>query len=72
MPSTMKARLLEGIVEADETLFARSDKGSRTLERKPRKRGMKAKKRGRSKEYWVPVLTVRDRGKHTYEAILPA
>lgn len=32
---------------------------------------MKASKRGRSKEDWVPVLTVRDRGKHTFEAILP-
>ena len=31
---------------------------------------MKAKKRGRSKDDWVPVLTVRDRGKHTYEAII--
>jgi hypothetical protein len=40
----MKATLLEGIVEADETLFARSEKENRTLERKPRKRGMKAKK----------------------------
>lgn len=33
-------------------------------------RGMKSKKRGRSKDDWVPVLTVRDRGKHTNEAIL--
>jgi IS1 family transposase len=57
-------------VEADETLFARSETGSPTLDRKPRKRGMKAKKRGRSKDDWVPVLTVRDRGKHTYKAIL--
>jgi hypothetical protein len=39
----MKATLLEGIIEADETLFARSEKGNRTLERKARKRGMKAK-----------------------------
>lgn len=31
---------------------------------------MKAKKSGRSKEDWVPVLTVRDRGKYTYEAVL--
>lgn len=45
----MKATLLEGIIEADETLFARSEKGNRTLERKPRKKGIKAKKRGRSK-----------------------
>jgi hypothetical protein len=72
LPATLKASLLEGIVEVDETLFARSEKGSKTLDRKPRKRGMKAKKRGRSKDDWVPVLTVRDRGKHTYEAILPS
>ncbi len=31
---------------------------------------MTASKRGRSREDWVPVLTVRDRGKHTFEAIL--
>ena len=24
-----------------------------------------------AKEDWIPVLTVRDRGKHTYDAILP-
>jgi len=71
LPATLKAKQLEGIIEADETLFARSEKGSRSLERKPRKRGMRAKKRGRSKEDWVPVLTVRDRAKNTYEAILP-
>jgi transposase-like protein len=34
------------------------------------KGGMKVKKRGRSKDDWVPVLTVRDRGKHTYGAVL--
>jgi transposase-like protein len=62
--------LLEGIVEADETLFAHSEKGNRTLERQPRKREMKAKNRGRSKEGSVPVLTARDRAKHTYEAII--
>ena len=32
---------------------------------------MRAKKRGRSSEDWVPVLTVRDRAKNTYEAIMP-
>jgi transposase-like protein len=72
LPATMKATLLGGIIEADETLFARSEKGNRTLERKPRKRGVKAKNRGRSKEDWVPVLTVRDRGKNTYEVIIPS
>jgi hypothetical protein len=44
LPATMKATLLKGIVEADEILFARSEKGNRTLERQPRKRGIKAKK----------------------------
>jgi len=72
MPSLMKATALEGIVEIDETFFPYSDKGNKHLDRAPKKRGTKAKKRGRSKEDWVPVLTVRDRGKHTYEAILPS
>jgi transposase-like protein len=69
-PATMRATLLEGIVEADETLFARSEKRSSTFEREVSKRGMKAKKRGRSNEDWVPVLTLRDRGKNTYGAII--
>ena len=72
LPSAIKAKKLEGIIEADETLFPYSEKGSKKLTRKPRKRGMKAKKPGRSKEDWVPVLTVRDRGKNTYEAIVPS
>jgi hypothetical protein len=63
LPATMRATLLEGIIGADETLFARPEKGNRTLERK-------ARKRGRSKDDWVPVLTARDKGKHTYEAFL--
>ena len=66
----MKARLLEGIVEADETFFAYSEKGSKKLKRKPRKRGKRVGKQGRSKEDWIPVLTMRDRGKHTVESIL--
>jgi hypothetical protein len=38
---------LAGIVEAEETTFLESDKGSRKItHRKPRKRGGKAKKRG--------------------------
>jgi hypothetical protein len=49
----MRATLLEGIVEADETLFARSEKGSSSFEREARKRGMKAKNRRRSNEDWV-------------------
>jgi len=70
LPTKLKANFLEGIVETDETFFAYSEKGNRHLNRKPRKRGSKASKRGRSKDDWVPVLTVRDRGKHTFEAIL--
>ncbi len=37
---------LKGIVEADETFFLESFKGSRNLERRARKRGGKATKRG--------------------------
>jgi transposase-like protein len=73
LPAVMKPKFLEGIVEVDETLFAYSEKGNKHItERKPRKRGMKAKKPGRSVEDWVPVLTARDRAHHTFEAILPA
>lgn len=71
LPSTLKANRLEGIIEANETLFPYSEKGSKKLSRPPHKRGMKAQKRGRSREDWVPVLTVRDRAKNTYGAILP-
>ena len=73
LPAVIKPKSLEGIVEIDETLFAYSEKGNKALtKRKPRKRGMKAKKPGRSAEDWVPVLTARDRAHHTFEAILPA
>jgi len=72
LPATMWAILLVGIVEANETLFVYSEKGNCILERKPRKRGMKVKKRGCAKEYWVSVLIVIDRGKYTYEAIIPS
>ena len=72
LPSALKASKLEGIIEADETLFPYSEKGSKRMTRQPRKRGVKAKKRGRSKDDWVPVLTVRDRAKNTYEAVVPS
>jgi len=53
----IKPKVLEGIVEIDETLFAYSEKGNKKLTRcKPRKRGMKAKKPGRSAEDWVTLL----------------
>jgi transposase-like protein len=62
---------LHGVVEADETFFLESKKGSRNLGRKPRKRGGKASKRGRSKEQ-ICVLVARDRSGQTTDHILPA
>lgn len=59
LPNTVKARALTGIAEADETYILRSCKGQpeavRRLERKSRRRGGKASKRGLSKEQ-VAVL----------------
>jgi len=54
---------LEGIVEMDETFFLESEKGSRQLNRKPRKRGGTAVKRGRSKEHTAVVIGL-DRSGH--------
>lgn len=70
LPAQLKAKLLEGIVESDETFFAYSEKGNKRLTRKPRKRGKDTGRIVRFKEELVPVLTVRDRGSHTFEAIL--
>ena len=69
IPSLLKAKHLEGIIEADETYFLESHKGERHLEHKPRKRGGKASQRGLSKEQ-IPVLIVRDREGHTTDAVL--
>ena len=68
-PKDVKAQVLDGTVEADETYFLRSKKGSRKLDRPARKRGGKAKKRGLSDEQ-VPVLIARDRNKATTDQIL--
>lgn len=60
-PKDVKAKSVKGIVEADETFFRRSAKGSRKLVgRAPRKRGEKAKP-GLSTDDYAPVLIVRDR-----------
>ena len=68
---TVQPAKVEGIVEADETFFLTSAKGSRTLVgRAPRKRGGKAKKPGLSEEQ-IPVLIVRDRHGATLDAKLP-
>src|SRR3954467_6918156 len=68
---------LAGVVEADETFFRRSHKCDRRwgqaegpLERRPRRRGERASKRGLSAEQ-VPALIARDRAGHTADAVLP-
>ena len=69
VPRDLKDELLQGIVEADETYFLESFKGSRSLPRSPRKRGGKAKKRGLSHEQ-IPVIIVRDRYGATTDSVL--
>ncbi|GAA4851809.1 hypothetical protein GCM10023310_33260 [Paenibacillus vulneris] len=60
----------QGIVEMDETYFLFSEKGKRNItERKPRKRGGKAKYRGISNDQ-VCVLVARDRQKTITQAFL--
>ena len=58
--------VLQGITEADETYLLESNKGSRKLDRKPRKRGGRATKRGLSKEQ-ICILIARDRSGHTLD-----
>ena len=62
---------LRGIVEADETFVLASRKGERRLDRKPRKRGGKASKRGLSDEQ-IPILVAADRSGSTISAVLPS
>jgi transposase-like protein len=71
LPKTVQAQALMGIAEADETFFLHSRKGQRHLDRKPRRRGGTAAKRGLSKEQ-VPVLVARDRSGATANIILAA
>lgn len=59
---------LNGIVEADETYFEKSEKGSRRLKRPPHLRGKSTKKRGLSKNK-VCVLVACDRSKESKEFI---
>ena len=60
----------QGIVEMDETYFLYSEKGQRKIKnRKPRKRGGSATKRGISNEQ-VCVLVARDRDKVTFSQAL--
>jgi transposase-like protein len=70
-PKGVKAKSVKGIVEADETFFRKSAKGSRKLVgRAPRKRGEKAKP-GLSTDDYAPVLIVRDRHGKTTDQKLP-
>ena len=64
-----QAEDLEGVVEVDETFFRESMKGNRHLLRPARKRGTRARQRGRSKA-WINVVTIRDRSGATRELIL--
>jgi transposase-like protein len=59
---------LQGIAEADEMYVLESHKGSRSLERPPRKRGGKATKRGISNEQMC-ILVARDRSGQTIDAV---
>jgi transposase-like protein len=59
---------LVGIVEADETFLLESQKGSRKLDRKPRKRGGRAALRGIS-HHLDCILVARDRSGQTIDAV---
>jgi len=67
VPDKEKADELVGIVEADETLVRKSNKGQRDLDRAPRKRGGRAPRRGRDRDSWTPVLVARDRGGRVFD-----
>ncbi|MBV8124613.1 MAG: IS1595 family transposase [Paucibacter sp.] len=69
LPQNLKACMLQGVVEADETYFLRSSKGQRVHARKARHRGGSAAKRGLSEEQ-EPVLVARDRSGATADFIL--
>jgi transposase-like protein len=55
--SSVSVEEFEGIVESDDLFFPYSEKGNRKLDRKPRKRGEKASKRGISDEKVAVVAT---------------
>ena len=59
---------LAGIAEADEMFLLESQKGSRQLDRPPRKRGGVAKRRGINSEH-VCVLVARDRTGATFDFV---
>jgi transposase-like protein len=68
VPGAMRDRppMLSTIVEADETYRLESQKGSRNLTRRPRKRGGAASRRGINREYDC-LLIARDRNGQTLD-----
>jgi transposase-like protein len=68
LPKTDRPSQLSGIAEADEIYFLESEKGSRELQRPPRKRGGAASQRGTSNEQ-VCVLLARDRVGQTLDFV---
>jgi hypothetical protein len=63
-----RAAGLAGIAEADELFLLESQKGSRQLDRPPRKRGGVASRRGINPEH-VCVLVARDRTGNTFDFV---
>jgi transposase-like protein len=63
-----RAAALAGIAEADELFLLESRKGSRSLDRPPRKRGGVASRRGINREH-VCVLVARDRTGNTFDFV---
>lgn len=69
-PEHLQAAQLNGIAEADETVFLNSYKGQKhDMPRPARHRGGKASKRGMSAEH-IPVLLCRDRSGATADFVL--
>lgn len=67
--SQNRPALLHGITEVDETHLLESNKGKKSLARKPRKRGGTASKRGVSNEQ-VCLLVARDRSGQTLDFVV--
>ena len=67
----VKAKVVKGIVEADETFHSNGSKDQNAIAgRAPRKRGEKARP-GLSSDDYAPVLVVRDRHGVTLDHVLP-
>ena len=65
----MSVSEFEGIVESDDLFFPISEKGNRTLKRKPKKRGEKASKAGISNEKVAVIATCDRSGNKDFEVV---